>query len=145
MNHPLVKKLEERLLPEFEEVIKQIKVRFPRVNTYITASTVGSLTSYQGYSFYIECLFDELEDETDSVFFGVCLGHLTTIPKIDASSGWGQPFGETITSFRDWSGNFPTDGIIVSDEVLEELYKDLPRHYDGLLKALEKVKTGEIK
>lgn len=145
MKHPLVKKLEEKLLPEYEELAKQIKVRFPNIKTSISASPTGSLTQYQGYSFYIECFFDELEDETDSVFLGVSLGHLTTVPKIDASVDWGQPLGKNIIAFRDWSGTFPNDGIIVTNEVLEELYEYLPRYYEALLKALEKVETGEVK
>jgi hypothetical protein len=145
MKHPLVKKLEEKLLPEFKKLAEEIKIRFPYIMTTIDASPTGSLTQYQGYSFYIECFFDELEDETDAVFFGVSLGHLTTIPKIDASVGWGGPAGGNETSFRNWSGIFPNDGIIVTEEILEELYEDLPRHYDALLKALEKLKTGEVK
>lgn len=143
-SHPLVKKLEEKLLPEFEEVAKQIKIRFPKIKTSISASPTGSLTQYQGYSFFIECSFDELEDETDSVFLGVELGHLTAVPKIDASVDWGQPKGENEISFRNWSGIFPNDGIIVTDEVLEELFEDLPSYYEVLLKALEKVEKGEV-
>ncbi len=145
MKHPLVKKLEEKLLPEFKKLAEEIKIRFPNIMTTIDASPTGSLTQYQGYSFYIECFFNELEDETEEVFFGVSLGHLTTIPKIDASVGWGQPLGGNITAFRNWSGVFPDDGIVVTDEVLEELYEELPNHYDALLRVLEKIETGEVK
>ena len=52
---------------------------------------------------------------------------------------------QNITAFHNWSGVFPNEGIVVTHEVLEELYEDLPRHYDALLGALEKIGSGVVK
>ena len=139
----LVKKLEERLLPEFEKIAEKIRQEIPNVRVDVYSDTVGSLTQYQGYGFWIDCLFTADYGETDNVGLDVSLGYLTTIPRICAGVGWGYPSGESEASFRDWGGSFPNDGMIVSDEILEELYKDLPRLYEVLFEALKRRKPAD--
>jgi len=133
--NPLVKKLEERLLPEFEEVAEKIRLEIPNVRVDVYSDTVGSLTQYQGYSFWIDCLFTADYGEPDNIALDVSLGYLTTSPRICAGAGE--------ASFRDWSGSFPNEGIMVSDEVLEDLYKDLPRLYEALFQALKRRKPAD--
>lgn len=134
----LVAKLEEKLLPEFRKIADRINQTIPNVMASAYGSSVGSLTQFQGYSFGIDCILtDASDDETDNVALDVCLGYLTTTPRICAGVGWGE------ASFREWSGRFPDEGIIVSDEVLEDLYKDLPRLYEALFKALKRRKPGD--
>lgn len=135
--NPLVKKLEEKLLPEFEKIAEQINRTIPNVKASIYANAVGSLTQYQGYDFGIECLLeDALDSEPDYVVLDVSLGYLTTTPRICADVG-------RDASFRDWSGRFPDEGIVVSDDVLEDLYKYLPKLYEALFKALKRRKPGD--
>jgi hypothetical protein len=131
----LVRELEERLLPEFEEVAAKIRRETPNVMVSVYSSSTGSLTTYQGHNFDIDCIFTDASDnETDNVCLQVGLGHLTTTPKIYAEAGWGD------AKFKDWSGIFPDDGITVTAEILEDLYKDLPRLYDVLFEALKRRK-----
>ena len=40
-SHPLVKKLEEKLLPEFEKVAAKIREEIPNVSGYIGSSSSG--------------------------------------------------------------------------------------------------------
>jgi hypothetical protein len=143
--HPLVKKLEERHLPEFEEIAERIRREIPNVSVRVYSAEVGSLTQYQGHGFYIDCLFlGAFEDsEPDNVGLIVGLGYLTTSPRISADVGWGYPSGYNEASFRDWGGIFPNEGIIVSDKVLEDLYKDLPRLYEALFEALRRRKPPD--
>ncbi|MGI8670906.1 MAG: hypothetical protein ACR2J3_13830 [Aridibacter sp.] len=145
MKHPLVKKLEEKLLPEFEKVAEKIRQKIPNIMVTVNGYTVGSATQYQGYGFCIDCtLTDASNDETDNVALTVNLGHLTTTPKIDAGVGWGHPSGESEACFRDWGGLFPSESSMkVSDESLEDLYKDLPRLYEALFKALKRRKPAD--
>lgn len=143
--NPLVKKLGEKLLPEFEKVAEKIRREIPNVTASVYAHEVGAETQHQGYSFGVECGFLENvpDDEPDNVGLDINLGHLTTVPKISADVGWGYPSGETETAFRDWGGSFPNEGMIVSDEILEDLYKDLPRLYDALFDALRRRKPAD--
>ena len=93
-SHPLVKKLEEKFLPEFEKVAAKIREDFPNVSVRVYASESGSLTEFQGYNFWIECSFkDKFEGENDDVYFGVDLCHVTTVPKISADVSWGNSVG----------------------------------------------------
>jgi len=140
----LVAKLEEKLLPEFRKIADRANQTIPNVKASAYANSVGSLTQFQGYSFGIDCILTDASDETDNVALDVCLGYLTTTPRICADVGWGHPSGKSEASFKGWRGIFPDEGIIVSDEVLEDLYRELPRLYKALLKALKRRKpSGE--
>ena len=141
--HPLVEKLEKRLSPEFEEIANKIRQKIPDVAVRVYSAEVGSATKFQGYSFYIDCMFTADYGETDNVGLDVGLGHLTSTPRIEAGVGWGYPSGQCETSFRNWGGLFPDQGIIVTNDVLEELYKDLPRLYEALFEALQRRKPDD--
>ena len=45
-SHPLVKKLEEKLLPEFEKVAEKIRKEIPNVSVRVYASESGSATEF---------------------------------------------------------------------------------------------------
>ena len=138
----LVKKLEERLLPEFEEVAEKIRATIPDVLVRVYSSSSGSLTEYQGYDFWIDCILTNHYSETDNVALGVQLCHITTTPRISADVCWGYPNSYTEAEFYEWYGSFAENGLKVSGEVLEDLYKDLPRLYEALFEALERRKPG---
>lgn len=142
--NPLVSKLEEKLLPEFQKIADQINQTIPNTVARVESYEVGSLTQYQGYGFCIDChLSDASDDEPDNVALDVSLGYLTTVRRICGGVSWGHPSGKSEASFRNWSGMFPDEGIVVSDEVLEDLYRELPRLYEALFKALKRRKPSD--
>ena len=149
--NPLVKKLEARLLPEFEEVAEKIRATSPDVLVRVYPSSSGSLTEFQGYEFWIDCDFIKPLGEFDNVTLGVAFCHITTIPRIHADVSWGLPSNYTEADFYDiypesessqWYGSFTENGLIVTDEILEDLYKDLPRLYEALFEALKRRKPA---
>ena len=143
-SHPLVKKLEEKLLPEFQEIVDQINQTIPDVSVTIDSSPTGSLTDFQGYSFHIDCLFTKnISSENDNVCLGVGLCHLTTTPKIDAYVCWGHPSGHSEAEFPIYIEGFSNNSLIVTDKILEDLYKNLPRLYEALFEALKRRKPGD--
>lgn len=145
MKHPLVKKLEEKLLPEFEEVAEKIRRETVNINVSVDGYSVGAATQYQGYGFCIDCILtDASSNESDNVALCVSLGHLTTIPKIDADVSWGYPSGYIEASFLNSWSSFPSENSTkVSNEILEDLYKTLPRLYEALFEALERRKPAD--
>ncbi len=144
MKHPLVENLENRLLAEFEEIAEKIRQVIPHIIVTVCSMPCGSLTEYQGYDFHIDCVLTDItltvnsHNSLDNIALTVGLGHLTTIPKIHAYVGWGK------AEFKDHSGVFPKDGLIVTDELLEELYQDLPRLYEALFEALQRRKPNNM-
>src|SRR5215204_2738267 len=148
----LVKKLEEKLLPEFEKVAEKIRATIPDVLVQVYSSSSGSLTGFQGYDFWIDCIFTDSATENDNVALGVALCHITTIPRICADVSWGLPGNYTEADFYDiypesesckWYGSFTENGLKVPDEVLDDLYKDLPRLYEALFEALKRRKPAD--
>lgn len=145
--NPLVAKLEKKLLPEFQKIADRINQTIPNAFANTESHEVGSLTDYQGYSFCISCLFKsdilyEADEVADNVALVVTLFNLTTTPKIDAYVCWGHPSGYLEAEFPDNAKNSSNNWLIVSDEVLENLYRELPRLYKGLFNALKRRKPG---
>lgn len=151
MKHPLVEKLEKRLLPEFEEVAEKILQEILHIKVDVYSLPCGSLTTYQGHDFHIDCILMDIatlmenpDDLPDNIALTVGLGHLTTIPKFYADVVWGYPSGSLEVRFKDDDGMFPDEGMIVTDEILEELYQDLPRLYEALFEALRSRKPRDL-
>lgn len=143
MKHLLVKNLEKKLLPEFQEIVDRIIKTVPNASVRACSSAVGSLTNFQGHSFFIDCMFvEDILSETDNVALGIELCHLTTVPKINADVCWRHPSGHTEANFPDYWIGSSNDWIVVLDKVLEDLYKDLPRLYEALFRALKRRKPG---
>jgi hypothetical protein len=139
---PLVKKLEERLLPEFEKVAGKIRLIIPNILVTVYSSSSGSETEFQGYDFWIDCIFTDCNTESDNVVLGVELCHITTTPRISADVGWCSPSCYTEAEFYEWHGSFTENGLIITDDVLEDLYRDLPRLYEALFEALKRRKPA---
>ncbi len=144
----LVIKLEEKLLPEFQKIANRINQTIPNVKASVYGSSAGSLTNYQGYDFFIDCILTayilyEAEEVADNVALSVGLCHLTTTPRISADVCWGHPSGHCEADFPDYWIGSSNDWLIVSDKVLEDLYKDLPRLYEALFEALRRRIPGD--
>jgi hypothetical protein len=145
--NPLVAKLEEKLLPEFQKIAKRLNQTIPNISTNVESHNVGSLTEYQGHSFGISCLFTadilyDADEVTDNVALIVTVFHLTRKPKINAYVCWGHPSGYLEAEFPDYAEDTPNNSLIVSDQTLEDLYNELPRLYEALLKALKRRKPS---
>ena len=141
--HPLVKKLEERLLPEFERVADQIRREIRLVNVRVYSREVGLATEYQGYGFYIDCIFTRDCGEADNVALSVGLFNLTTEPKIFADVVWGHPSGYCEAEFPARSSVSTNDFLVAADEAIADLYRNLPRLYDALMTALKRRKPTD--
>ena len=146
-SHPIVKKLEEKLLPEFQEIVERINKTIPNVFANVQSYGVGSESEYQGYNFYISCLFKadilyEADEVADNLALVVSVFNLTTTPKINANVCWGHPSGYSEADFPEYAGDSLNNSLIVSDEVLENLYRNLPRLYKALFRALRRRKPG---
>ncbi len=136
---PLVAKLEKRLLPAFEEVAAKIRQEIPNVSVSVESYSVGS-DEHLGHGYAISCLLIPSWDyEIDLVDMCVNLSHLVKTPKIDAYVCWGHPSGHLEAEFPKNSNN----SLEITDEVLEDLYKDLPRLYEALFEALKRRKPGD--
>lgn len=140
--NPLIRKLEERILPEFERVAVKIREQFSEVSVSVESHSVGS-DEFLGHGYCISALLNNnLADETDLVDLCVSLSHLVTIPKIDACVCWGHPSGCVEAEFPDFVEGSANNSLVVSDEALEDLYEDLPRLYEALFRALNRRKPG---
>ena len=138
----LVETLEAKLLVPFENLAKRLSNQFPNVRAQVYSYSVGSLTEFQGHSIGVDCLFtDAAFDETDNVALSVDLAYLTTLPRISAGVGWGHPSGHSESLFG--VGGSSTEWDEVSDEVLENLYADLPRLYKYLIEAVRRRKPSD--
>lgn len=141
--NPLVKKPEERLLPEFRKISDEINQTIPNVWVQVESHSVGS-DEYLGHSIAISCLLTkDCLTEADNVALCVSISHLVSTPKINAYVCWGHPSGYIEAEFPDYVEGSSYNSLIVSEEVLEDLYKDLPRLYEALFKALDRRKPGD--
>lgn len=140
--NPLVTKLEKRLLPEFEEVANNIRRDIPNITVSVASYSVGS-DEYLGHGYSISCLLTPSWDyDIDLVDLCVNLSHLVEVPKIDAYVCWGHPSGYVEAEFPEYVKDSSNNSLVVSDEVLEDLYKDLPRLYEVLFAALRRRKPS---
>lgn len=139
MKHPLVEKLEKRLLPEFEEVAEKIRQEIPNVSSKVESHSFG-FDEYLGHSFGIGCLLTPIWYEPDNVALTISLSNLAAIPKIHADVCWGHPSGSLEAEFPINSGL----SIEASDENLVKLYQNLPRLYEALFEALRRRKPRDL-
>ena len=133
---PLVATLEEQLIASFRELAKSICSQFSNVSAEVHSHSVGALTENQGHLIGIDCLLlDAPDDQPDNVALSVDLQHLTTIPKVDADVCWGHPSGYI-------EAEFSSESLEVSDEVLRDLYSQLPRLCKSLIEAIGRRKPS---
>lgn len=141
MKHPLVEKLEKRLLPEFEEVAERIRQEIPNIGVKVLSFSGGSGV-YLGYHFSINCwLKDEYYNDNDYLDLQVSLERITTTPRISADVCWVKGSIEA-EFYSDWTN---TDDLReYSDELFEELCQDLPQLYEALFEALRRRKPHDL-
>jgi hypothetical protein len=141
MKHPLVEKLEKRLLPEFEEVAEKIRQEIPDVDVKVQTYSIGS-DVHLGHCFVISSLLKtDYCDDYDDLALQVWLERITTTPRINADVCWGKG-GYEAEFYSDWTN---TDDLhVYSNELFEELCQDLPRLYDALFEALRRRKPKDL-
>ena len=130
-----VEKLRTRLLPEFDRIVNRIHESTTFVSAKIEDHKFGS-GEFAGHSFIISLTLGNCLTEADNVALEVALIDLTSVPKINADVAWGHPSGSYEAEFSDAY-------LEISNEVLEDLYKDLPRLYEALFEALERRKPPD--
>ena len=134
--NPLVKQLKERLLPEFEEIAQRVRQEIEDVKVAVKYNSYG-FPDHELHFYFINCSFGAWNDEDDDVDLSVEL-YLQDIPRINADVCWasGRIEKEFYENWQSSRVDFPE----VSDKVLEDLYKDLPRLYTALFEALKRRK-----
>lgn len=141
MKHPLVEKLEKRLLPEFEEIAEKIRQEIPNIIVKVNTFSGGSGV-YLGHHFSISCwLQNDYCNDYDCIDLQVSLERLTTTPRICADVCWGKGRYE-VEFYSDWTNTHSLREY--SDELFEELCHDLPRLYETLFEALRRRKPKDM-
>lgn len=139
----LVIKLEKRLLPEFQNITDRINKTIPNISARVESSSIGS-DEHLGHLIAISCLFTkDYFTEVDEVALCINIGCLVSTPRIDAYVCWGYPSGYSEADFPVYVEGSSNNSLVVSDEVLEDLYSSLPRLYSALFKALKRRKPGD--
>lgn len=141
--NPLIANLEKKLLPEFQKVADRINQTIPNTSARVETHSVGS-DEYLGHSIAISCLLTkDYFTEVDDVALCVNISYLVSTPKVDAYVCWGHPSGYSEADFPDYVESSSGNSLIATDEVLEDLFKELPRLYSALFKALKRRKPGD--
>ena len=137
MDHPLVSRLSDCLLPEFHLVAEVLRREFPDVQINVYDGPAGSATEFQGHSFFIDCLLNEPLEEADNVALSLEVRNFRTEPRLHADVCWGHPSG---CFEADWPEEWATynEWPLATDENIHELRKALPTLYDGLKRALSR-------
>ena len=139
----LIAKLEKRLLPEFQKIVDRINQTIPHISAKIESHSVGS-DKHLGHSINISCLFTkDYFTEVDDVALCVHVDHLVSTPKIFAYVCWGYPSAYLEAEFPKYIEGSANNSLIITDEILEDFYKELPRLYGALFRALKRRKPGD--
>lgn len=126
----IVQGLEKRFLPIIKRLAEEISNEFPHVKTNILSFSIGSLTTYQGYTIGIECLLPEnSSNQTDNVALTIETMHLTSLPKVTVDMCWGD--GKLEEEL--FSGP-----IEITEDVFEEIEAELPRMYNRLKESIRR-------
>jgi len=132
--HSLIEKLKSRLLPEFNRIAAQIHETTPLVSAKVYDSQFG-YEQFLGHGFFIDLMLGNCLTEVDNVALEVSIYNLTSVPEINADVAWGHPSGYL-------EAEFSRANLEISDAVLEELDKDLPRLYEALFEAVKRRKPA---
>jgi hypothetical protein len=119
-------------LPLLQEWRERLAHRFPNVALTVYDSEVGSLTTWQGHDWGIDCVLESPGSETDQIALSLELNHLDSTPMIvGADVCWGHPSGHLEAQLVD-------EPIPFSDDALERLVAALPTLVSALVTALER-------
>lgn len=123
-SHPLIVRLRRELMPQLNQAALALNESLAPALVSVFSGTVGSLTSFQGFHFGIECVFpDVAKDEPDNVAFMVSACHLDREPRLTADVCWGSP-GHIEASLDAGSSE---DWPLASEGRIEEVLSEVPR------------------
>ena len=96
--HPLVRQLENDLLPLFRAALPQLAASAPQVLASVFAFSSGTASAFQDYHFGISCLLGEMpDDQPEEVALLVSITGLDASALLSAKVVWGQPSGRVET------------------------------------------------
>ena len=96
--HPLVRQLENDLLPLFRAALPPLVAAAPQVLASVFAFSSGTASAFQDYHFGISCLLEEVPDDApEEVALLVSVTGLDTGARLSAQVVWGQPSGQVET------------------------------------------------
>ena len=96
--HPLVRQLENDLLPLFRAALPQLAASAPQVLASVFAFSSGTASAFQDYHFGISCLLEDVSDDApEEVALLVSVTGLDTGARLSAQVVWGQPSGRVET------------------------------------------------
>ncbi|MGK5056649.1 hypothetical protein ACQ4WY_06875 [Janthinobacterium sp. LB2P49] len=92
--HPLVRQLENDLLPLFRTALPPLAAAAPQVLASVFAFSSGTASAFQDYHFGISCLLEAVsEDAPEEVALLVSVTGLDNGARLSAQVVWGQPSG----------------------------------------------------
>ena len=93
--HPLVRQLENDLLPLFRAALPALASAAPRALASVFAFSSGTASAFQDYHFGISCLLDDVPDDApEEVALLVSVTGLDAGARLSAQVVWGQPSGQ---------------------------------------------------
>ena len=122
--HPLVRQLENDLLPLFRAALPPLAAAAPRALASVFAFSSGTASAFQDYHFGISCLLEDIPDDApEEVALLVSVTGLESDARLSAQVVWGQP-----------SGRVEMQAELQADD-LPALHAALPGLVDGLQQA----------
>ena len=95
--HPLVRQLENDLLPLFRAALPALAAAAPRALASVFAFSSGTASAFQDFHFGISCLLADVsevpEDAPEEVALLVSVTGLDAGARLSAQVVWGQPSG----------------------------------------------------
>jgi hypothetical protein len=133
----LVKTLEDKYLDEFRERAKLLSSRFENLKINAGSHSVR-MEADLGQVIFLSVMFvDAPLDQPDLVDLSIEIENLNSTPKINAGVCWGHPSGCIEAElYADWKTS--EDWLAVTDDLLEQLYTEMPNLYRALENAVER-------
>jgi hypothetical protein len=140
----LVDRLEAEFLPLLRTLEAELRERYPDREFTTGSSPTGRLTSYQGHTLHIECLFPAREaSEPDNVALTIDVCHLDQVPQIMAGVCWGHPGGMLEDSLDATGTGSNEDWPEASDQTLTRLSQTFPRLADSFARAVSRGRPAD--
>ena len=130
--HPAVERVERRFLPRLRVLQHQFQQIFPTYEITVWSSSVGDLTSFQGWDIGMEVAFpDAAPAEANCVALTIGLRHLHAVPQIDAGVAWcaGRSPGVDTELF--------SEPIPFDDDAFERVARGYSRLVEALMEAIQ--------